>query len=110
MRGLLVGLLVLPALIAPASAQEANVRETRCWVGGVAFSAGAGIAGGGGIAECQAATGWQLGKTDALVVGCLLDGKLSSIGAVLDIRDHDNRILKCESSGRWTMIELPADS
>jgi hypothetical protein len=48
-------LLALPAV--PTLAQEASVKETRCWVGDVTFSPGAGINAGESAAVCQAGHG-----------------------------------------------------
>ncbi len=86
-RLFVLALLALP--VAPALAQEASVKETRCWVGDVTFSAGAGINAGESAAVCQAGTGWQEAKAGAPVIGCLLEGELSSVGAVVGIRNND---------------------
>ena len=94
----------------PTWAQEASVKETRCWVGGVTFSAGAGINAGDGVATCQAGTGWQKAAVDALVTGCLLEGKLSSVGAVIGIRNNDTLLLQCDANGRWTTLDTQSDS
>lgn len=88
-----------------ATAQEASLRETRCWVGDVTFSAGAGINTGSGTAVCTAGSGWEAAEGDALVAGCLLEGKLSSVGAVVGIRNTDRMLLQCDASGRWMSIE-----
>jgi hypothetical protein len=101
--GLVVlGLLAFPA--APALAQEASVKETRCWVGDVAFSAGAGINAGDSTAVCQAGSGWKQAEAGAPVIGCLLEGELSSIGAVVGIRNNDTLLLQCGVTGRWVAI------
>ncbi|MNY80150.1 hypothetical protein D3C86_2210670 [compost metagenome] len=68
-----------------------------------------GINGGNGIAVCAAGTGWQEAKTDALVAGCLLEGKLSSVGAVVGIRNKDSLLLQCDAGGRWTTLETKSD-
>jgi len=88
-----------------AFAQEASVKETRCWVGNVTFSAGVGINAGSGTAVCNAGTGWALGKADTPVAGCLLEGKLSSAGAIVGIRNNDSTLLQCDVTGRWVKIE-----
>lgn len=97
-----LGLLALPA--GPALAQEASVRETRCWVGDVTFSPGAGINAGESAAVCQAGAGWQEAEAGAPVIGCLLEGELSSVGAVVGIRNNDTLMLQCDVSGRWVTI------
>lgn len=105
MRG--ARLLVLALLAAPAGptlAQEASVRETRCWVGDVTFSAGAGINAGESVAVCQSGTGWTEAEAGAPVVGCLLEGELSSVGAVVGIRNNDTLMLQCDVNGRWMTI------
>ena len=106
MRAALLSILVLVSILGgPAVAQEASVRETRCWVGDVAFSAGVGINTGNGVALCQAGIGWQAAEAETLVAGCLLEGKLSSVGAVVGIRNNDSLLLQCDTSGRWTTID-----
>jgi hypothetical protein len=99
---LALGLVVLPA--APALSQEASVKETRCWVGDVTFSPGAGINAGESVSVCQSGTGWQEAKAGAPVIGCLLEGELSSVGAVVGIRNNDTLLLQCDASGRWVTI------
>lgn len=102
---LVLGLLAIGA--APGVAQEASVRETRCWVGDIAFSAGAGINAGEGAALCKAGVGWIKAEADTPVAGCLLEGKLSSAGAIVGIRNNDSMLLQCDTSGRWVTIETP---
>ena len=104
----LTPLLVLALFSVPcgsAIAQEASVRETRCWAGDVTFSAGMGINVGEGIAVCEAGSGWIKAEVDTPVAGCLLEGKLSSAGAVVGVRNSDNLLLQCDASGRWMTIE-----
>lgn len=103
---LAIGLLALPS--GAAMAQDASAKETRCWVGNVTFSAGAGISAGNGTAVCNAGTGWAEAKADAPVAGCLLEGKLSSAGAIVGIRNNAAMLLKCDVTGRWVMIEAAA--
>lgn len=62
---LFLALMLVAAQGAPALAQEVSARETRCWVGDVAFTAGVGINAGVGIAVCRAGTGWEAGEADA---------------------------------------------
>jgi hypothetical protein len=95
-------LLALPAV--PTLAQEASVKETRCWVGDVTFSPGAGINAGESASVCQAGSGWQEAEAGAPVIGCLLEGELSSVGAVVGIRNNDTLLLQCDVSGRWVTI------
>ena len=104
MRTRLLVLALLPAMAAPALAQEASLRETRCWVGDVTFSAGAAINAGDTAAVCQAGNGWKQAEADAPVIGCLLEGELSSVGAVVGIRNTDTLLLQCDASGRWTTL------
>jgi hypothetical protein len=101
-RLLALVLLVLPAV--PTLAQEASVKETRCWVGDVTFSPGAGINAGESAAICQLGTGWQEADAGSPVIGCLLEGELSSVGAVVGIRNNDTLMLQCDVSGRWVTI------
>ena len=108
MRALLVVVLGLSAVMAaPAFAQEASVKETRCSVGNVAFSSGMGISAGEGVAVCDAGT-WLVGKADTPVAGCLLDGKLSSAGAIVGVRNSESMLLQCDASGRWVVLETTA--
>lgn len=88
----------------PVLAQEASVKETRCWLGDVTFSAGAGINAGTGAAVCKAGTGWSEAEAGSPVMGCLLEGKLSSTGAVVGIRNNDSLLIQCDASGRWVTI------
>ena len=104
MRARLLVLALLPAMAAPALAQEASLRETRCWVGDVTFSAGAAINAGETAAVCQAGNGWKQAEADAPVIGCLLEGELSSVGAVVGNRNNDTMLLQCYASGRWTTL------
>ena len=100
-------LVVVPLLAltaGPALAQEASVKETRCWVGDVTFSPGAGINAGESVSICQAGTGWQKADAGSPVIGCLLEGELSSVGAVVGIRNNDTLLLQCDVSGRWVTI------
>lgn len=100
----LLVLALLHVLASPALAQEASIKETRCWVGDVAFSAGAAINAGETVAVCQAGSGWRQAESNAPVFGCLLEGKLSSVGAVVGIRNNDTLLLQCDASGRWTTL------
>ena len=102
--------LVLAFLPGPALAQEASVKETRCWVGDVTFSAGAGINAGTSAAVCEAGSGWKEAEAGAPVIGCLLEGELSSVGAVVGIRNNDTLMLQCDPSGRWVTIGSAAAS
>ncbi|MEO5807208.1 hypothetical protein [Devosia sp.] len=104
---LLVAVGLLSVMSGPSLAQEASasVKETRCWVGNVTFSAGVGINAGGGVAVCNAGSGWGAGKADTPIAGCLLEGKLSSAGAIVGIRNSDTMLLQCDPSGRWVTIE-----
>ena len=100
----LMVLALLPVLASPALAQEASIKETRCWVGDVTFSAGAAINAGETAAVCQAGSGWKQAEGNAPVIGCLLEGELSSVGAVVGIRNNDTLLLQCDASGRWTTL------
>jgi hypothetical protein len=102
----LLALLLMAMPAAPALAQEASVKETRCWVGDVTFSAGAGINAGNAVAVCGAGTGWQEAKASAPIVGCLLEGELSSVGAVVGIRNNDSLLIQCDPTGRWVTLEV----
>lgn len=100
---LALGLLAIAG--GPSAAQEASVRETRCWVGDIAFSAGAAINAGDQVAVCRAGTGWTKAEVDTPVAGCLLEGKLSSAGAVVGVRNSDSVLLQCDASGRWVTLK-----
>ena len=100
----LLVLALLHVLATPALAQEASIKETRCWVGDVTFSAGAGINAGESVAICRSGTGWQEAEAGAPIIGCLLEGELSSVGAVVGIRNNDTLMLQCDSNGRWVTI------
>ncbi|WP_375450946.1 hypothetical protein [uncultured Devosia sp.] len=105
---ILVGLLMLPQ--APAFAQEASASETRCWVGNITFSAGMAISAGDGTAVCKAGSGWTKAEAATPVAGCLLEGKLSSAGAIVGIRNNDSLLLQCDAGGRWVTIDTAAQS
>ena len=99
---------LLVFLCGPVVAQEASIRETRCWVGDVTFSAGMGIGAGDSTAVCEAGTGWKAASADTPVAGCLLEGELSSVGAVVGIRNNDTLLLQCGANGAWTT--MPANA
>lgn len=103
MRAALV-LLAIGILGGPVAAQEASLKETRCWLGDVTFSAGAGVNAGNEAAVCKAGSGWQVAEAGVPVMGCLLEGELSSVGAVVGIRNNDTLLLQCDASGRWTTL------
>tara|TARA_R110002020_G_scaffold6295_23_gene26417 strand:+ start:12796 stop:13131 length:336 start_codon:yes stop_codon:yes gene_type:complete len=100
---------LLALLAGPVAAQEASVKETRCWAGDVAFSAGAGLNAGEGGVVCQPGSGWTRMAADAPVLGCLLEGELSSVGAVLGIRNSDSLVIQCAPNGRWVRLAIEAD-
>jgi hypothetical protein len=99
---------LLALLAGPVAAQEASIKETRCWAGDVAFSAGAGLNAGDGGVVCQPGSGWTGVETAAPVLGCLLEGELSSVGAVVGIRNSDSLLIQCEPNGRWTTLVIGA--
>ena len=101
---IVVALVLFGSQGGPAVAQEVSARETRCWVGDVAFTAGVGINAGAGVAVCRAGTGWEPGTAETPVVGCVLEDKFSSIGAVVAIRNNDSLLMQCDPSGRWTTV------
>jgi hypothetical protein len=102
----LVGFGFLLMLASPTAAQEASVRETRCWVGDVVFSAGMSVNMGDEVAVCEAGTGWRLAGKDVAVAGCVLEGEFSSVGAVVGIRNSDEIALQCDRNGHWVTLEL----
>ena len=71
---------------------------------------GMGINVGEGIAVCKAGSGWIEAEADAPIAGCLLEGKLSSAGAVVGVRNSDTLLLQCDVGGRWMTIEPGAKS
>ena len=104
-------LVVFGALLGvPVMAQDnAVVRETRCWLGSVTFSSGALMDTGSGVMACVADRGWVAQDGEAGdAAGCLLDGDISSVGAVIGISNNDRQWLQCEANGRWTVIESGA--
>lgn len=107
MRLIFTSVVVMLALLGGgASAQEsAVVRETRCWLGSVTFSSGAAVNTGAGVSVCEADQGWQRSDADAEAAGCLLEGELSGVGAVVGISNNDRMWLRCESDGHWSTVE-----
>ncbi|MBJ3784411.1 hypothetical protein [Devosia sediminis] len=97
------GLLLM--LASPTVAQEASLRETRCWVGDVVFSAGMSVSVGDDVAVCEAGTGWRIAGSNVAVAGCVLEGEFSSVGAVVGIRNSDDMLLQCDPRGHWVTIE-----
>lgn len=90
---------------AGVGAQEASaVRETRCWLGSVTFSSGALVNTGNGVSVCESDAGWRPRDEPAEAAGCLLEGELSSVGAVVGISNNDRMWLSCGSDGRWSTI------
>ena len=106
MRAALIAALGMIAVLGgPAAAQESVVvRETRCWLGSVTFSAGASMSVGNGVATCEGDDIWQAGAADSIAAGCLLEGKLSSVGAVVGISNNDVLSLQCASNGTWATL------
>lgn len=107
MRAVLLALLAtLPLSTVSATAQEAAaVRETRCWLGSVTFSSGASIYAGDGVAVCEGEGGWRETEGRDAAAGCLLEGELSSPGAVVGISNNDRLSLQCGEDGRWVAID-----
>ena len=89
----------------PGHAQDQAVGEARCWIGSSTFSAGASMYVGDSIATCAAASGWKASEATVSAAGCLLDGKLSSAGALVDLRNSDSLLLECAAGGRWVKVE-----
>jgi hypothetical protein len=102
MRVFLTGALALALLQAPAFAQEAG-GDTRCFLGSKTFSAGAAMSAGSGTMVCEAGS-WVAAEGDA--AGCLLEGELSSVGAVVGINNNDTMSLQCAAGGRWETIPI----
>jgi hypothetical protein len=73
--------------------------------GDIVFSAGAAINAGDQIAVCKVGTGWMKAEADTPVAGCLLEGKLSSAGAIVGVRNSDSVLLRCDASGRWVTLK-----
>ena len=97
-------------IAAPARSQETAVpKETRCWLGSVTFSAGALMNSGAGVTACVADRGWVAQEGEAGdSAGCLLDGDLSSAGAVVGVSNNDQFWLQCEADGRWSKLARDA--
>ena len=106
MRGALAFALGLTAVLSgPSHAQETVVGEARCWIGSSTFSPGSSMYVGDSIATCDAASGWRASEATVSAAGCLLDGKLSSAGALVDLRNSDSLLLECDAGGRWVKLE-----
>lgn len=93
----------------PALSQEAT-GETRCWLGSVTFSSGAVMNSGSGPMVCEADVGWRAAEEATDAAGCLLEGDLSSVGAVVGISNNDMLSLQCGADGRWTTLDAGTDS
>jgi hypothetical protein len=76
----------------------------------VTFSSGAAVNTGAGVSICQADQGWREIDTDTEAAGCLLEGELSAVGAVVGISNNDRMWLRCESDGRWSTVEADESS
>jgi hypothetical protein len=103
-------ILVLSALaavwnVAPALSQEAAVaQETRCWLGSVTFSSGSLMNTGTGVKTCVGDKGWIAEAESGDAAGCLLDGELSSVGAIVSVSNADQLWVRCETDGRWSQV------
>lgn len=101
-----VALGLFAVLSGPASAQEtAVVREARCWIGSSTFSAGAAMSVGDAVAVCDSTSGWKAPAVAVSASGCLLEGKLSSTGAILGVRNGDTMLVKCDAGGTWVTVD-----
>lgn len=98
-----LGLSIL--LVGPGNAQEAGPREERCWIGSSTFSIGAAMRVGDGVARCDGAAGWVSPDAPMSAAGCLLDGELSSVGALVGVRNSDSLVLSCTADGQWVKLE-----
>lgn len=102
MRALLVGALALGALASgPAAGQDKAAREARCWIGSSTFSVGATMFVGQSVAVCDASGAWMASDESLSAAGCLLEGKLSSAGAVVGVRNSEAMLLECGADGQW---------
>ncbi len=111
MRAALAFALGLPLLLAgPSGAQESAPREERCWIGGSTFSVGAAMRVGDAVARCGGAAGWVAPDAPLSAAGCLLDGELSSVGALVGVRNSDSLVLSCTADGQWVTLETEAQS
>ncbi len=107
MRALVSVLLMSAAAIAaPVSAQEASSREARCWIGSSTFSPGASMHVGTAVATCDAGSGWVTSESPGDAAGCLLEGELSSVGAVVGIRNNATLVLQCQPAGTWETMPV----
>lgn len=106
MRAALVAALYMIVVLGgPAAAQDgAAMSETRCLLGSVSFSAGASMSVGNGVATCEGDDVWQATASGSMAAGCLLEGKLSSVGAVVGISNNDALSLQCGSDGTWATL------
>lgn len=87
-------------------AQEAGLapEQGRCWVASESFTPGATIRSGDEVIECQPDFSWA--PTTRSASGCMLDGELNSIGALVDAGPADSNLKsRCQSSGAWEMVD-----
>lgn len=112
MRLICTLLVVTLALLGGGAFAQENTapRETRCWLGSVTFSSGAAVNTGTGVSVCQADQGWRETDTDTEAAGCLLEGDLSAVGAVVGISNNDRMWLRCGVDGRWSTVEADETS
>lgn len=87
-----------------AAQDKPGVSQTRCFLGSLTFSAGAQANVGDGTAVCKGDSSWQKVQSDASAAGCILEGKLSSSGAIVGIDNNDQLSLQCDASGRWVTV------
>jgi hypothetical protein len=105
MKGFVLAVVAFGLLQMPVLAQDAADTEARCFLGSVTFSSGAAMSAGSGTMACQSG-GWV--ETEGDAAGCLLEGELSSVGAVVGINNNDTLSLQCAPNGRWETIPVAA--
>lgn len=111
MRAPLVFALGVSALLSgPSGAQESGPREERCWIGSSTFSLGAAMRVGDAVARCDGVAGWVAPDAPLSAAGCLMDGELSSVGALVGVRNSDSLVLSCAADGRWVTLESEAQT
>ena len=90
----------------PAFAQETShaTEQGRCWVASESFTPGASIRSGDEVVECQPDFSWA--PTVRSAAGCILEGELSSVGAVVDAGPATSNVkTRCRADGSWENVE-----
>ena len=100
MRAIVIAVVLL---CIPASAQEAHEQD-RCWFASESFTPGATIRAGETVMACQTDFTWATTTQNA--AGCLLDGDVSSYGAIVEAGPADSNVKsQCQLDGTWLRLD-----